>query len=187
MTAKSRKAIVQYWLWKHWMGTSLFVFLILFSSQAFAEVKAIQTKPLEQKSALKVPASAPAKSASAKDEKKKDEKIVEKVGTGNLVFIKKTKAAVEFKSGKDVPLEEMYLPFSKDFKFTNVKDYSELGYGDTVKVKYQETVKPGAKPSDPPQVGNRMAVEITLVKSVQPPKPPKVQGEALLAKEVLRV
>ena len=175
MTTKNRKAIVQYWLWKHWMGTSLFLLMILFTSQASAEVKAIQAKPLEQKTAVKVAAAAPAKNA-AKDEKKNDEKVVEKTVKGTVSYVRKDKMAIEYGASAEGGLE-ILLGISKDVKFKKAKSTADIAQGDVVAVKYLETYREPKTPGGEKWVFSMVVTEITLVNKAKP-----VAGAALEAK-----
>lgn len=178
MTARNRKAIVDYWLWKHWMGTSLFVCVILFASQASAEVKAIQAKPLEQKSAVKVSAAATATTA-AKEEKKKDEKVVEKTVKGAVSFIRKDKMAIEYGSNAEGGLE-ILLGIAKDAKFKKAKSAADITQGDTVAVKYLEAYRDPKTPGGEKWVYSMTATEIALVNKAKP-----VAGAVLEAKGAL--
>ncbi len=166
MTARNRKAIVQYWLWKHWMATSFFVLMILFTSQASAEVKAIQAKPVEQKSAVKVSTVAPAKTAT-KDEKKKDEKVVEKTVKGMVSYIRKDKMAVEYGENAEGGLE-ILLGIAKDAKFKKAASTADIAQGDTVAVKYLETYRDPKTPGGEKFVVSMVVSEITLVSKVKP-------------------
>jgi len=167
MTARNRKAIVEYWLWKHWMTTTFFVFCILISSQAMAEVKAIQSKSVEQKSLTSSATASPAK-ATAKTEKKKDEKVVEKTIKGTVSFIRKDRMAVEYDVNAVEGGLEILLGISKDAKFKSAKNASDIAQGDTVAVKYLETYREPKTPGGEKFVVSMIVKEINLVKRAKP-------------------
>ena len=156
------------------MGTSLFVFAIMICSQASAEVKAIQSKSLEQKSAVKAPA-AVAKNT-AKEVKKKDEKVVERTVKGTVSFIRKDKMAVEY-AADDEGGQEILLGVAKDVKFKKAKGLADIVQGDSVAVKYLETYREPKAPGGEKFVVSMVVSEIALVGKAKP-----VQGATLEAK-----
>lgn len=187
MTVRERRRQRLLSIIRHWMVSRGYLVLAIVGAAVFSltgvstaakvqstEVVALDSKLTEPKTVSKT-----ATKAQSTAKKKEDKKVVEKSGMGTLVFIRSNKMAVQFTSGENSG-EEMFLPFSKDIQFKKVKSFSELGYGDEVKVKYRETITPPAKEGDQPITGNRMAVEVTLIKSVQA----KPQPDPLPSKEL---
>ena len=102
-----------------------------------------------------VPAENTKKNDKDADIKKNEEKTDEKTVAGTVSFIRKNKMAVEFKES-----EEIFLTIDPGVKLKRVKNFSEIGRGDKVSVKYTETFR------DPKESGGERFVVSMVVKEI---------------------
>lgn len=91
-----------------------------------------------------------------------EETVELKTVTGELIMVRNGAISVEFSKTAGGSYE-MFLPLAPDVKFAHVKGLEGLKRGDTVSVRYQQTIREGEEGE--PIVVKTVATQIALVKS----------------------
>ena len=95
------------------------------------------------------------------------ETVVSKEVTGDITYVGKRSISVE--TGRTGSAsQEMLLPVSADTKFDLLRSLGELKRGDTVRVKYDQTLKEKELGKEPSLL-KTIATKVTLVRRAPPP------------------